>query len=121
MEKTINIFDQYTQLENRLTHALAVTLKRSALFRTAFIKEFAPHSRLEKGFSVTPQLATGKTSSTKNDEISGIPDLALIDKEDRAIIIESKVGSILHHQQLICRQPVSGRWRSHNDPYQPTI
>jgi len=98
MIQRLNIFDQYSHLENRLTHALGVTLERSKSFRTDFIETFtSPGSRLKKNPRIELQLAKG---SSAKDEISGIPDLALVDEDDRAIIIESKISAGLKVSQL---------------------
>jgi hypothetical protein len=43
---SLNAFDQYQQLENRLTRALGVTLERSPAFRQAFLRKFARGARL---------------------------------------------------------------------------
>lgn len=98
MTYTLNAFDQYIQLENRLTRALGVSLERSPAFRKAFIKKFIPGVRLNKTPRIRLQLADGKHHSP--EEYSGIPDLALIDGQDNAIIIESKVGARLSLPQL---------------------
>ena len=94
----LNIFDQYSHLENRLTHALGVTLERSKSFRNAFIAAFSPPgTRLKKNPRIELQLAKG---SRVKDEVTGIPDLAIVDDEDNAVIIESKVAAPLKVSQL---------------------
>lgn len=99
MAKKLNIFDRYSHLENRLTHALGVTLERSPLFKKEFIKAFAPSAKsITRKSRVELQLAKGRSEDLT--EKTGIPDLVIIDKTDRAIIIESKVGSVLSITQL---------------------
>jgi hypothetical protein len=95
---SLNAFDQYRQLENRLTRALGVTLERSPAFRKAFVRKFAKGTRVGSNSSIRLQLAEGRHG--ENEEQSGIPDLALIDDQDRAIIIESKVNAGLVTSQL---------------------
>src|SRR5680860_716392 len=95
---SLNAFDQYQQLENRLTRALGVTLERSPAFRQAFIRKFAKGARLGKNSSIKLQLAEG--ARDEDEEKSGIPDLALIDDQDRAVIVESKVNASLVTSQL---------------------
>lgn len=95
---SLNAFDQYRQLENRLTRALGVVLERSPAFRKAFVKKFAKGTRLGTNATITLQLSEGERGS--NQEPTGIPDLALIDDQDRAIIIESKVQAGLVTSQL---------------------
>jgi hypothetical protein len=94
---SLNAFDQYQHLENRLTRALGVTLERSPAFRKAFVRKFAAGTRLGRNPAIRLQLAAGQR---RQDDPSGIPDLALIDDEDRAIIIESKVSARLVISQL---------------------
>ena len=98
MEQDINIFDQYEHLENRLTHALGVTLQHSSSFRDAFIKKFSAF-QLKKNPRIKLQLANDNRAD-KKDEITGIPDLTIIDDMGSAIVIESKVGAKLHDSQL---------------------
>src|SRR6478735_2862741 len=95
---SLNAFDQYQHLENRLTRALGVTLERSPAFRKAFIRKFARGARLGRNSTVRLQLAEGRRGD--DEEQSGIPDLALIDDQDRAIVIESKVNARLVTSQL---------------------
>jgi hypothetical protein len=95
---SLNAFDQYQQLENRLTRALGVTLERSPAFRKTFVRKFAKGTRLGSNSSIRLQLAEGRRG--EDEEQSGIPDLALIDDQDRAIIIESKVSAGLVTSQL---------------------
>jgi hypothetical protein len=95
---SLNAFDQYQHLENRLTRALGVTLERSPAFRKAFVRKFASGTRLGRNSTIKLQLAEGQRRP--DEEQSGIPDLALIDDADRAIIIESKVNAGLVTSQL---------------------
>lgn len=98
MNYSLNAFDQYQQLENRLTRALGVTLERSPAFRKAFIRKFAGNARIGANADIRLQLAEGKRRDL--EEQSGIPDLTLIDDKDNAIIIESKVNARLVLSQL---------------------
>lgn len=87
---TLNPFDQYSGDENRLTHALAVTLERSSKFQKRFlglcqVKENFRNTRVEIQ-------DVGETS---------IPDLLLIDVDkDSALLFEVKVGASLSASQL---------------------
>lgn len=98
MSLTLNAFDQYSQAENRLTHALGVTLERSKEFRAVFLKELAGNPRINRDAQVTLQMAQGTVEV--NGEKCGIPDLAIIDDYDNAIIVEAKLGASLAWQQL---------------------
>ncbi|MGO9016622.1 MAG: PD-(D/E)XK nuclease family protein [Dissulfurispiraceae bacterium] len=99
MSIRLNIFDQYKETENRLTYALAVTLDRSKGFMNNFLKEVAETNRLHGRPSVSAQFGGGQTDN--DGRRYGIPDLALIDEEEKnAIIIEAKLGASLDCQQL---------------------
>lgn len=99
VKNSLNIFDQYTHLENRLTHALGVTLERSSIFRENFIKDFTGKKRFfGKVAHVELQLAKG--ASTEKDPDACIPDLVILNNTDQAIIIESKVGAGITMSQL---------------------
>ena len=95
---SLNAFDQYQHLENRLTRALGVTLERSPAFRKNFVRKFAADARLGRNSAIKLQLAEGHRRA--DQEQTGIPDLALIDDADRVIIIESKVNAGLITSQL---------------------
>lgn len=87
---TLNPFDQYTGDENRLTHALAVTLERSSKFQ----KRFLDLCHVKENFrNIRVDIQdVGETS---------IPDLLLIDVEkDSALLFEVKVGASLSASQL---------------------
>jgi hypothetical protein len=67
---SLNVFDQYRHLENRLTRALAITLERSPAFRKAFIRKLAKGARLGNNSSIRLQLAEGRRG--EDEEPTGI-------------------------------------------------
>jgi hypothetical protein len=93
----LNPFNQYDGDENRLTHALAITLERSKAFQTAFINLCGAKRRLGKDIRVEIQVVM---SSDDEIEETAIPDLILVDTEQRGLIFEVKVGSSLDPSQL---------------------
>lgn len=97
MKPALNIFDQYHQLENKLTFALGVALQRSPKFRVGFLKEFAPGLLNEPVFV---ELQVPGEKSADKDERKGIPDLVLSDTENNAILIEAKIDAGLSADQL---------------------
>jgi hypothetical protein len=99
---SLNAYDQYEHLENRLTHALAVTLERCPGLKKFLFKEAGCIGRigLTKKCRVVLQLAAGQIKEKQNEEECGIPDLTISDDKGNAIIVESKVGSGLRWQQL---------------------
>lgn len=66
----LNAFNQYQQLENRLTRALGVTLERSPAFRKAFIRKFAAGARLGRNSVIRLQLAEGQRRKEKTNPVS---------------------------------------------------
>ena len=99
MLQELNVFDQYEHTENRLSHALGITLDRAKEFRTIFLKEFTGQSQPGSDAKVILQMAGG--TAEINGEKCGIPDLAIIDeKNDQGVIMEVKVGAPLTWQQL---------------------
>ncbi len=98
-----NVFDQYQQPENRLTHALMVTLDRERNLLTPFLKFLGVCNAPTKDrLTLTEQRLPGDA----NDEASaltetGLPDGAIFDAEGWAVIIESKVQAKLTKNQLV--------------------
>jgi len=99
MSLELNAFNQYDHAENRLTHALGVTLERSRSFQAIFLKELAGGIRLRRKTEVTLQMAGGGWEE-HNGEKCGIPDLAIIDDNNHAVIVEAKLGAGLSCLQL---------------------
>jgi len=98
-----NIFDQYSQPENRLTHALAVCLHEDRRLLGAFlrhlrVKSAAPGSRL---IIVEQQLPGDPPESEEVALRKGLPDIVIHDDVAWAMLIESKVQSALSANQLI--------------------
>jgi len=94
---TLNPFNQYDGDENRLTHALAITLERSKAFKTEFIKLCGAKRRLGRDIRIEIQVVL---SSDDQVEETAIPDLILVDAEQRGLVFEIKVGSSLDPSQL---------------------
>ena len=97
-----NIFDQYNQPENRLTHSLISCLYEDRKLLSSFINKFCPKffkntSLLKIDQQTLP--GTKRIEKTKNQR-KGLPD-AIIYNEDQCLIIESKVSSSLTRDQLL--------------------
>jgi len=96
-----NIFDQYNQPENKLTHSLASSLYEDKKLLDSFLKTFC------KGFfkntsdlKIEQQTIPGQiTKEIDEKQKKGLPD-AIIYNEDECLIIESKVSSTLTQDQL---------------------
>lgn len=96
-----NIFDQYTQPENRLTHALVCTLDADRALLRPFLRwagasKTPPQSRLV----ITEQQVPGEAIAGDEDEGQGLPDACIFDDDGWSFLIESKVQSGINTGQL---------------------
>lgn len=97
-----NLFDQYDQQENRLSHALAVCLDEDRTLLRGFLawlraKPPVSASRLR----VEEQTLPGDPPGIEEDAIRrGLPDIVIHDGADWCLLIESKVQSRLTRDQL---------------------
>ena len=101
-----NIFDQYSQPENRVTHALMTALHEDRALLDAFLKDIAKHIPPKKSgpLSITEQSYPGSVvaDGIDEDEIErrGIPDAWITAGEDWCLVIENKVLSTPSNDQL---------------------
>jgi hypothetical protein len=97
-----NAFDQFDARENRLTHALVVTLDKDRLFLRAFLKKFVPGTLPSaKDLTLAEQRLPG-LSSDKKFKVGerGLPDALILAADGRAVAIESKVTAPVRLPQL---------------------
>lgn len=96
-----NIFDQYDQPENRLTHALATALAEDRRLLARFVEWVADlHLPPSEVVEVVEQGFAGRTGRLEREkETSGLPD-ACITGTGWAVLIESKVQAVLRDEQL---------------------
>lgn len=97
-----NLFDQYSQPENRLTHSLATVLDQDRKMLKSFLSTFGPKNYPSvRKLQVIEQSLPGRPE-TSEDEASkrGLPDALIFDNEGWALVIESKIGSGLTKNQL---------------------
>jgi hypothetical protein len=97
-----NIFDQYEQAENRLTHALAATLDADRSLLRPFLKwSGAGPLPAVSNLDVTEQQVPGEYSSGEERTDSGLPDACIFsDTDEWAFIVESKIQSPINEDQL---------------------
>ncbi len=112
-----NIFDQYTQPENRLTHALACTLNadRSLIkpfLRWAGAREVPPINTLR----ITEQQVPGRMTPGEELESLGLPDACIFSEDGWAFLIESKVQAGISSPQLD-RHVATARRYGFDTPY----
>ena len=96
-----NLFDQYEQPENRLTHALVCTLDADRALLRPFLqwagaRDTPPVSRLR----ITEQQVPGELVSGDEDEGRGLPDACVFDDEGWAFLVEAKVQAGISQDQL---------------------
>ncbi len=97
-----NVFDQYRQPENRLTHALVSSLAADPRLLRKFVwwvlnRGGPPSRKLE----ILEQRLPGEEEGNEEDaERRGLPDAWIHDGKDWALLIESKIESALTRDQL---------------------
>lgn len=94
-----NLFDQYEQPENRLTHALVCALAEDRRLLIRFIRwatgRTAPGGRLQ----IVEQQRPGEMKRAE-DEATGIPDAWIYNDDGWSLLIESKITAHLGFGQL---------------------
>lgn len=97
-----NIFDQYSQPENRLTHALAVCLDEHRALMQGFLAWVGVRSpaRAKDLLIVEQSLPGDPTESETETERKGLPDIVIHDNDRWCLLVESKVQASLTEDQL---------------------
>lgn len=96
-----NIFDQYEQPENRLTHALISSLYHDRKLIRPFLHflnicNIPPLKNIDLGVQSLP----GQEQSICQEERDSVPDAYFCDNDSWAVIIESKVQAAISNNQL---------------------
>ncbi|WP_353217209.1 hypothetical protein [Sandarakinorhabdus sp.] len=95
------VFDQYSQNENRASHALATALARDTDFCAAFVKLALPDVRPPHNLKVECQSVPGSSVPTEAEaERLGLPDIWIHDGGDWCLLIEAKVTAPVSERQL---------------------
>jgi hypothetical protein len=108
-----NIFDQYSQPENRVTHALMTALQEDRKLLGLFLRELVgvkPPCQPDKLTVLEQQYPGEEEPSEEELERRGIPDGWIFDSEGWCVFIESKVIAKLGADQINrhrrrCRAP----------------
>lgn len=98
-----NIFDQYCQPENRVTHALMTALNEDRELLGLFLRELVqvtPPARLNKLLVLAQQFPGEEEPSEDDLERRGIPDGWIFDEEGWCVFIETKVMARLGADQI---------------------
>lgn len=97
-----NIFDQYSQPENRLTHALISALSEDRRLLRRFVG-WATNLRVPQSapLEIIEQGLPGVLAETEEDaEKRGLPDACIHQGDEWALLVESKVAANLSPEQL---------------------
>jgi len=96
-----NLFDQYSQPENRLTHALAVCLDEDRALLGGFLAWVGASPLKPRDLSIVEQSLPGDPPETEVDaERRGLPDIVIHDDDRWCLLVESKVQASLTRDQL---------------------
>jgi hypothetical protein len=97
-----NLFDQYSQPENRLTHALAVCLHEDRTLLRRFVAWIGvkPPAHAAELQIVEQSLPGDPPESEEEAERKGLPDIVIHDGSAWCLLIESKVQAGLTEDQL---------------------
>jgi hypothetical protein len=96
-----NIFDQYSQPENRLTNALVLALHHDRKLIRPFLSWLGVHPVSSgKKLCLDTQTIPNSDIISSTEEDSGLPDICFYDNDNWAVIIESKVQSQISVSQL---------------------
>ena len=105
-----NLFDQFSQPENKLTHALASSLAMDAKLARNFAKWAADLSaKASAKISVSQQGVPGEPNELGDDERRSLPDACLYIPEEWCLVIESKVTAAVVADQLARHRQMVGR------------
>lgn len=95
-----SVFDQYNLAENKLTHALAVTLSEDPVFAKHFLK-FCGFGTPSRGLKIlVSEQSAGRRSQAGGRRAPSIPDIAITAGEDFCVLVESKVAARLELDQI---------------------
>lgn len=96
-----NVFDQYCQRENRITHALVTALSEEPKLLRDFVRWVTGHRAPAAKLHIVEQGLPGEPESTEEDaEQRGLPDAWIYSDNAWCLLIESKIAASLTNGQL---------------------
>lgn len=97
-----NIFDQYSQPENKLTHALMVSLDSDRWLLNSFVRWVTGKSMGKQKLVILEQSLPGDEGDLSEEEIQrrGLPDGCITDGDSWGLLIESKFAARPSADQL---------------------
>ncbi len=113
-----NVFDQYSQPENRVTHALATALHEDRKLLRAFLRDIANNSppKGTRSLEISEQTYPGEPEpEAEETERPGIPDAWITAGDDWCLVIENKVLITATTDQLT-RHLATARRLGYPDP-----
>jgi hypothetical protein len=94
-----NVFSQYQQPENRLTHALVCALAEDSYLLKRFTRWTTGRAAPRGKIQIIEQQCPGE-EARREDEATGIPDAWIFNDDGWALLIESKITAHLSAPQL---------------------
>ena len=94
-----NVFQQYEESENKLTHALVCSLGEDRRLLRRFVRRFTGRTAPSGPLKIVEQQRPGE-EVRREEETSGIPDAWIYTDDGWALLIESKVTAPLKVSQL---------------------
>ena len=112
-----NLFDQYEQPENRLTHALISALHNDRRLVRPFLLWLGVKAPPQmKSVHIGQQQAPGAEAEAEKEGGDGLPDACFFDDEDWAVLIESKVQAAPSASQLRRHRKTAARY-GYSNPF----
>ena len=108
-----NVFDQYEQPENRLTHALVCTLSNEPKLIRPFLKWL-------KDIQIGIQQSPGQEAIEEKQGKGGLPDMCFFDDKGWAALVECKVQSKISTAQLHRHRKTAARY-GYEQPFMAVI
>ena len=105
-----NVFDQYTQPENRITHALVTALAEDQKLLRAFVRWITGVSAPAGKLNIVEQRLPGEAELAEEDAARlGLPDAWIYNDDTWCLLIESKIAAKLSNDQLRRHQQTAVR------------
>jgi hypothetical protein len=116
-----NVFDQYEQPENKLTHALVCSLSNETKIIRPFLKWLGinkiPHL---KDIQIGIQQSPGQDAVDEKEGMGGLPDMCFFDDKGWAVLVECKVQSKVSIAQLHRHHKTAARY-GYEQPFMVVI
>ena len=95
-----NVFDQYSQPENRLTHALACCLHEDDVLARELVRWLTARPTPEGDLHIVEQSLPGQPSADDDGARDSLPDAWIYSDDGWSLLLESKVQAPIDVDQL---------------------